>query len=193
MSDVNSKKYSLELLKSQFVLDSESPSGLSWIGKKKRKQAGTISKSSNRVAYWKARLNGAELYVHRVICTLLYGEIKQGYVVDHIDGDGLNNKVENLRVVPQKINNRNKRKQINSSDETQLVGVTKNFQPTKHSGGIYSYKATHYNMDGTTYRKYFNIDKYGEDLALLLALSWKLYWLECDKTYTKEHGSERKK
>ena len=39
MSDVNSKKYSLELLKSQFVLDSESPSGLSWIGKKKRKQA----------------------------------------------------------------------------------------------------------------------------------------------------------
>ena len=34
MSDVNSKKYSLELLKSQFVLDSESPSGLSWIGKK---------------------------------------------------------------------------------------------------------------------------------------------------------------
>ena len=48
-------------------------------------------------------------------------------------------------------------------------------------------------MDGVTYRKYFNIDKYGEDLALLLALSWKLYWLECDKTYTKEHGSERKK
>lgn len=197
MSKVNAEKYSLDTLLQHFVLDPESPSGLNWKCDSKRRQykkAGARSGALERMTrYWKVKLNGSELYVHRVICLLLYGSMEEGHVIDHIDGDGLNNKIENLRVVPPTINNRNRQRQINSSKDSQLMGVTKNFQPTKHSGGILSYKAIHYDIDGTVYRKYFNIAKYGEDLALLLALCWKFHWLENDKTYTEGHGNDRKK
>ncbi|GLI90892.1 HNH endonuclease signature motif containing protein [Bacillus subtilis] len=47
--------------------------------------------------------------VHRIMAETFIGEIPKGLVVDHIDGDKLNNSYTNLRIVTQKGNVDNQR------------------------------------------------------------------------------------
>lgn len=46
-------------------------------------------------------------YTHRVIWELINGEIPVGMCIDHIDGDGLNNRLDNLRLATLSMNQRN--------------------------------------------------------------------------------------
>lgn len=50
--------------------------------------------------YARAKRGGATLRMHRLIC----GDPEPGFVIDHINGDGLDNRRENLRIVPRSIN-----------------------------------------------------------------------------------------
>lgn len=59
---------------------------------------------------------------HRVIWYLVYGEWPVG-VIDHLDGNGLNNKLANLRVVTQRVNVENQRK-AKSNNKIGLLGVS---------------------------------------------------------------------
>ena len=47
-------------------------------------------------------------YVHRFIAEIFLGEIPTGYVIDHINGNKLDNRVDNLRIVTSSQNNFNK-------------------------------------------------------------------------------------
>jgi len=53
-----------------------------------------------------------QIYLHRVIWELHHGPLEQGMVIDHIDRNGLNNKIENLRAVTQTENCNNMRNNI---------------------------------------------------------------------------------
>lgn len=76
-------------------LDPSSPSGLIWRQHVSRKcRAGTPALTSSTGGYFKGRLHGVELYAHRVIWYLMHGTWPT--VVDHKDGNGRNNKPENL-------------------------------------------------------------------------------------------------
>lgn len=48
-------------------------------------------------------------YAHRIIWELTNSRIPEGMCIDHIDGDGLNNKISNLRLVTRSENHRNSR------------------------------------------------------------------------------------
>lgn len=52
----------------------------------------------------KYRLN---TYIHKLVAEYFIGERPEGYVIDHIDGNYLNNRVDNLRYVTQKENQNN--------------------------------------------------------------------------------------
>lgn len=71
-----------------------------------------------RTPHIKATINGKKTSLHR----LLMGEPK-GKVVDHIDGNALNNKRSNLRICTHKQNMRNKKK-TNKGSSSQYKGVT---------------------------------------------------------------------
>ncbi|MFB6311531.1 MAG: HNH endonuclease signature motif containing protein [Salinirussus sp.] len=60
--------------------------------------------------------------VHRVIWLLVYGEWPNGQI-DHIDGDGTNNRLSNLRDVDAVGNSRNKR--LHSNNTSGSTGVTR--------------------------------------------------------------------
>jgi HNH endonuclease len=65
---------------------------------------------NHRVDYAYAAVDGKKMYLHRFIMQPL-----EGFEVDHIDGDGLNNRRSNLRIVSHKQNLRNQRLQARST------------------------------------------------------------------------------
>jgi len=112
-----------------------------------------------------------------------------GYVdisndIDHLDGNGLNNKIANLRECSKSINSRNKRLRKDN-----ITGMTSIFyEKTNTSEG---YRACVIDRNGVKYRKYFSILKYGED-AKFLAEDWKANRLEEleNAGFTDRHGKE---
>lgn len=87
------------------------------------KIAGCVFKAkSSKTSYWQIHLNRKRHFAHNIVWSLNFGEIPIGMIVDHIDGDGLNNSVENLRLVSSEENAKNKPKHSNNTSGT--PGVT---------------------------------------------------------------------
>lgn len=71
--------------------------------------------------YLKVWFKGKNIRVHRIIWILVKGEIPPSLVIDHIDGDKLNNRVSNLRLCTQSQNTLNRR--MHSNNASGLKGV----------------------------------------------------------------------
>lgn len=70
------------------------------------------------------KLDAGNFMAHRVAWALFYGEWPQGEI-DHIDGNGLNNRIDNLRVVDKSGNMRNQRRKTNNKSGATGVQVRK--------------------------------------------------------------------
>ncbi|WP_272536299.1 MULTISPECIES: HNH endonuclease signature motif containing protein [unclassified Providencia] len=64
--------------------------------------------------YVRVMVNRKFYLAHRVIYEMHHGEIQEGHTIDHIDGDRLNNRIENLRSVTMSVNLRNRGMQSNN-------------------------------------------------------------------------------
>ena len=93
-----------------------------WNTKCAGKQAGGPARSrDNSNAYRYVSMNGGKHYAaHRVIWMLAYGKWPSG-VLDHIDGNGLNNSLSNLKDTNQVYNSRNS--QMKSLNKSGVNGV----------------------------------------------------------------------
>lgn len=70
--------------------------------------------------YRMTRVDGKLYYIHRLVWKMATGEEPTGQI-DHINGDGLDNRLENLRLVSPIENQRNQRKR--STNTSGAVGV----------------------------------------------------------------------
>lgn len=61
----------------------------------------------DRDGYIRVRILGKEYRAHRIIWSMFNGEIPEGMLVDHIDGNVSNNTISNLRLVTRQQNNAN--------------------------------------------------------------------------------------
>jgi hypothetical protein len=57
---------------------------------------------------WDTNISGIKYKIHRIIWVMHYGEIDDSLLIDHVDGNPFNNKIENLRLVTYKENSLNK-------------------------------------------------------------------------------------
>lgn len=62
--------------------------------------------SGYKKQYMRARIEGVNVYLHRLAWLLFYGKSPEGEV-DHINGNGLDNRIQNLRVVDRTKNRMN--------------------------------------------------------------------------------------
>ena len=114
----------IELFKEHFSYDADTGM-LTCIKKIKysKRHIGDIVDSITRVknnVYYSVSLFGKTYKAHRVIWAIYYGHLPN--VIDHIDGNGLNNRIENLRNTVQAENCKNRSHQSNSS--TGYSGIT---------------------------------------------------------------------
>ena len=75
-------------------------------------QLGTIRKSNSNY-YRRAVINGVEMPVHRLIFLMHHNTVPAS--IDHINGDSLDNRIENLRAATQSQNSANKKTPKNNT------------------------------------------------------------------------------
>lgn len=146
----------IELLKSNFKYCPKSPSGLIRINGKIAGRKVTV----NNKSYWKVLLNGTTYRVHRVIMVLMIGRLSKEDVVDHINGNGLDNTIENLRVCSQKENMQN----VNTKNSEN--------QGVKYCKRDDSWVAQ-WQENCKQKQKYFSVKKHGFEKARQLATEYR--------------------
>jgi hypothetical protein len=153
----------------------ESPSGIvakrdirdSWGRLKKPK--GSIVGCVGSHGYWQLGWYGRTQLIHRVLWETINGPIPTGLVIDHIDGNKLNNSIENIRLVEIKINQRNRKRNIDSINET--LGV---YRIAYNIAGEerWLWRAEWKDINGKPKSKTFTDKKYGE-VAFTLACEYR--------------------
>jgi HNH endonuclease/AP2 domain len=174
-----------------FAEDSSSPTGLRWkispaLNTKAGSVAGSIltNKKSGSQCF-QVGYSKTIWYVHRILWVMRNVEIDADLDIDHIDGNALNNSVENLRLVSTTVNMRNQKQYRNNSSGVTGVG----FYTTKG----YSYAVAYWcNLDGKQEVKKFSFKKLGKELAFQRACEYREKMIaELNETgagYSDRHG-----
>lgn len=180
--------------------DETSPTFLRWkvdvLSGKNKKQvsagmcAGSKHKCGNSqkdIYYYATQYKGKKYLNHRIIYFLHYGEIPEGFVIDHKDGDTFNNKLENLRAIPQRINGRNRHPRKGNSSG--FSGVSFKNQNSR-TGAVAFWRG----LDGSSRSKYFSAHVYGLLPAFAMACQYRedmvLKLNEQGAGYTSRHGKD---
>jgi hypothetical protein len=169
------KHHSVDLSE-YFYCDETSPSGLRWkVNRYAGEFASVLVMEAGQVAgnkmknggHWQVNLTvnkeRLRLLAHRVIWILNNGDIPDSFVIDHINRDGSDNRLSNLRCVPQTTNVRNSKKKAHN--KTGINGVSY----LKDKSGYWYHVAHWYTLCGKHKVKYFSTNKYGYDKSLRLA------------------------
>lgn len=123
-------QFSQSVLIKNFLVDPTSPSGLRfkvhrckcYVGK----PAGWLFKPTHTDNYgplWQVCLKGRKTYAHRVIWTIINGEIPKGMHIDHINGIPSDNRIENLSL-KNGCENQWARNKISSNNKSGFNGVS---------------------------------------------------------------------
>lgn len=89
----------------------------------KTQRAGCTAGSITKKGYLRLEIGGVSVYVHRAVWAITYGQYPKD-MIDHINGDKQDNRVENLRLVNNSINQQNVKK-ARSNSKTGVLGVVK--------------------------------------------------------------------
>lgn len=180
-----------------FYYDETSPSRLRWNTTIRAGKHGNIKNTvANSVAgyvvttkgrsEYKVKLNNKVWFVHRIIWEMFNERIPEKHHIDHINGESLDNNIENLRCIHFSQNARNKG--MNRNNISGVTGVS--YRLNKKT----PYWVSQYNdfESGKLVTKSFNINKYGYDEAFSLACEWRqkmILELNAQGTsYTNRHG-----
>ncbi len=101
------------------------------------KKTGHIYSNFDRDGYIRVRREGREYRAHRIIWEMFNGPIPEGMLIDHIDGDTLNNRIENLRLATRQQNNANSVSRVKDMPKG-VIRVSKRYRARIYINGKYT-------------------------------------------------------
>lgn len=129
-------------------------------------------------------LEGVNYYAQIIVYTLCNGRVPEGYVVDHLDGDCLNNAIWNLEVKDYPTNHRNMKKSNRNTSGVTGVGLM--------TRGRYKYWVAYW-KDVKLMSKCFSVSTHGNEEAFRLACEYRAKMIEelnaQGAGYTERHGT----
>ena len=174
------------LLNKLFTYNESSTTCLTWKDCKSKefngKDAGNFVFKNGKKSSGCVRVQGARLRIHRVVWTLFGNTIPEFYVIDHIDNNPHNNKIDNLRCVSSAVNARNRlpiSKPSGLPSGINVIGKETQLQIQAHAI-----------VKGKKSTKAFAILKYGKEGALARAIAWRssiLSGLSGEESYSDTH------
>ena len=184
------KELDFEYFNNKFYIDPTSPSNLSYkvdvyAGVNLRSlmiKAGSHCLSKCPDGSWQLSDNHKCLKTHRVVYLLAHGKISSEMIIDHINGNPSDNRIENLREITMEANRRNTAMHRGNTSGVSGISVGKN--------GIYT--ASVKTLDNKRLTKTFSINKYGKEEAFRLACNWRSTQIallnDQGAGYTSRHG-----
>ena len=107
---------------------------LYWIVPRRNRRMG-LRAGGVKGRYRYISIDGVNYLEHRVIWVMVHGSIPDGQEIDHINRDGCDNRLENLRLVTRRENVLNSG--VASSDCSKYPGVTRSNTPGKWVAGLH--------------------------------------------------------
>lgn len=165
------------------------------IGVLDAKSGDIVVGSTNGGGYCLINVKGKQYNLSRIVYQTVYGDLTSDFIIDHINRDKLDNRIENLRVTTQKYNTRNQsRRNDNTSGVTGVhLAVQRRLKPNGSDYEDRYYVAQWYDTSGKKMSKRFNIRKYGEEKAFELACNYRQKMMQHLKDsgewYDENHGS----
>jgi len=147
--------------------------------------AGYLCKTSG---YYKVTIAGQDVMAHRVVFCLNNRGIPNNLTVDHINGVKSDNKIENLRCVPQVVNTHNTGVRC---DNTSGVKGVHNKVREIPSGKTFSYWVATWMEGGKVKEKAFSMLRHG-DSAFDLTVKFRLAKLDALNSTGAEYTARHK-
>lgn len=182
-----------EKLNKILYYDENVTSCLRWINGNKRNTrdgsvAGSISKSTG---YWSVNINNKLYRCHRVVAVLHNLKLTEDKVVDHIDTNKSNNKIDNLRVVTQSENSRNR--YLTNKEKEFPIGVSFDRALNRFVASVTDPTIQTNSGQNRRLHKYFAVEKYGYVEALTLAIEKRKEMLSVlENTYNIQYSKLHK-
>ncbi len=123
--------------------------------------------------YIQVKYNRVIYLAHRIIWELFNPKLEDGEIIDHIDGNKLNNSIENLRVTTYSGNNRNRK--LSSKNNVGITGIR---YRSMNNGKNKYYIAMWSDKNDVQQSKYFSINTLGEEIALQNAIMLRKIMIE---------------
>jgi len=172
-----------ELISKRFKYTEESARCLIWLEDVKENSRVLKRMKSNRAGcingagYWIVGLNGKLYSVHRLVWTIIHGDIPEGLVINHINCNRSDNRINNLELVTSRQNSR--RSKINKNGELSTINTSgvngiqeeKTWNGTKTKLNYYA-RVCWKGYDFKLNRKSFAYSKYGKEEAWRLAIEF---------------------
>ena len=130
------KDIDFNLISKYLYYDETSPTFLRWFnymknGSKANSPAGCLPKTDKR-KYPTVEVEGESYGVHRVVWVLQNKELSTDFMIDHIDGNKLNNSISNLRITDAKTNTHNRIIKIPKSGYRNIREESRNNQVSSY-------------------------------------------------------------
>lgn len=183
------RQLSFKELNDVFYCDNTSSTGLRWKKKVAKKisignEAGSLKLNTTKTkSYYEVGLGGVSFHTHRIVYCLTSGkDLDSTLVIDHIDGNGLNNDAANLRAVSQSENVRNRPHfDSNTGEHNVSESVSRNSFTVVYTENSEAIKTCFtYGLNGALTNPRAFRDR---DLALRAAIDYRDYLVKLGKIY----------